>query len=427
MPSNVELWNAWIKENPTYRSRISMSAQEVMTERGFSEIARSCPNAIIDFMNASVVWTLNIIMPSRARSWWDRYDVQEKFYEPNGGMVQRLYGETALEVDPGYLNMKQGDAKSPWITHRPEGAQAIFEMNDNYQGLLTLTRWKMAMAFANPTGISRYAAAQLQGLENSYVLHEDAVLDEVLSTMLSDPILANTQIVEVPDTIWDDKDAIVKFFALVDTVITAMKSESQSGAWNMLGFTTVQDASRLRLIVRPDLVSGMRWYARPVAFNADNYALDVPICPKSNFGGITYVAKEAIGEVAAGTSLYACVSADELRTKIPAPEGHRGIGLSNVEGSSDPITYSGDSNVGIVDPHADTYATLIDKGTIFSTIKNPYRVTPWGPNPRTLEINYWANAENNGRHYDRRYTCVKFVRQGSVTARAARSRSKAIK
>lgn len=74
MPSNVELWNAWIKENPTYRSRISMSAQEVMTERGFSEIARSCPNAIIDFMNASVVWTLNIIMPSRARSWWGQGD-----------------------------------------------------------------------------------------------------------------------------------------------------------------------------------------------------------------------------------------------------------------------------------------------------------------------------------------------------------------
>lgn len=409
MPTNQQLWESWIKTQPTYQSRISMASKEVFTDRGFAEIMRTAPAAVNDFINAHVIWVLNAILPSRVRGWWQRHDCTETFTQPYGGMTQRLYGTTAVEVSPGYLNLKNGDARSPWITSYPENDESRWYMNDNYQGLLTVRRDQYKEVFLGQRGVAEYVAAQLMGLENSYTLHVDKVLDQALHTMLSDSLLTDQQTVQVNTTAWNNAQQLVDLFAAVGQVLEAMDSESVNSGWNMKGFETVQDKARLRLLVRPQLLAGMKFYTNPGAYNPEYYNLGIPVIPKQNFGGITYAAAEAIGTtVKAGDPLYVVYTQDELHTIVKAPSGHRGVGLAASADATTPITYSGDSDVSIVDPHANTLAVLLDKGTIFSVIQNPYRVEPWGPNPRTLQINYWANAENNGRYYDRAYTCVKF-------------------
>lgn len=413
LPSNEQLWASWIKTQPTYQSRISMSAQEVFTERGFSEISRTSPTAINDFVNAHVIWVLNAVLPSRVRGWWNRHDCTEVFRQDSGGYVQRLYGSTAREVDPGFLNLKNGDARSPWIVSYPENEEALYRLNDNYQGLLTIRGDRMKEVFLSRYGVAQYTAAQLMGLENSYTLHVDKVLDEVFYTMLTDPLLTGQQVVKVSTTNWNNQQQLVDFFAAVGQVLEAMDSENVNSGWNMSGFETVQDKSRLRLIVRPWLITGMKFYTNPGAIHPDYFNLGIPVIPKENFGGVYYQAAEAIGDVAAGTRLYVAHDGTELNMVIRAPEGHKGVGLAAKADATEAIAYSGDSNVTIVDPMANTLGVLLDKGAIFSVIQNPYRVEPWGPSPRTLQINYWANAENNGRFYDRHYTVVRFDQEAA--------------
>lgn len=411
LPSNAQLWDLWIKEQPTYQSRVSMGSKEVLTSRGFDAVERSSPGIMNDFVNAHVIWALNMVLPSRVRSWWRRNDCTETFFQPLGGMAQRLYGTTALEVEPGYLNLKSGDTRSPWITSYPDMDEDLFATNDNYQGLLTIRRNRIKEIVLSQYGIAETVGAMLMGLENSYTLHEDKVLDQCLYSMLTDTKLRSQQIVTVGNTAWNNKDNLIALFAQVGMVIEAMKSESTNAGWNMDGFETVQDISRLRLIVRPWLATGMKFYTNPGTFNPDFFNLGIPVISKANFGGISYAAAVDIGTVKAGSTLYPAYTPDELHTVVKAPAGHLGIGLAAIAGSTNPdevIAYSGDANVKTVDPLPNTLAVLVDKGTIFSIIQNPYRVEPWGPNPRTLSINYWANADNNWRKYDRHFTCVRF-------------------
>ena len=113
----------------------------------------------------------------------------------------------------------------------------------------------------------------------------------------------------------------------------------------------------------------------------------IEIIPVPNFGGITYTSSN--GEV-----LYPVY--DSLGTQI---------GWNTAKDATE-VTVTNSEAVA-VDPNADVYAILADKGVIFECRQNGYEVEPIR-NPRGRYTNMWASSPNNTIAYDSLYNMVVF-------------------
>lgn len=394
--TNAQLWDAVRKESPTFASHTAAATKELFTEKGFAQLTATNTQILNEFFNLSIRVALNVVNISHAKDPLAEAGFGEAFEQPFGGITQRMAVNSIKPVSPAYKNLVDGQSVDPFVVRKQVMNERFYEQNFDYQSFITLQDFNLKQIFISEYGVSELVAGVMEGLQNGWTIQRYENKLEVLNAALNDTSLKKTQQIGVEYSgTWTD-ETLKSFLLTVMNTISAMTVPAQTSAFNMAGFASNQDKSRLKLLVRAGFLNALRVRTLAGTFNPEQLNLDVDIVEVENFGGIT----------------YALAPAAEGGTTTPLYEVYNGygemIGLNTTADATTAAYQPGDADVIAVDLNADVIAILADKGFMFETLQNDYTVEAIH-NPRGKYDNYWASAPNNGIHYDRVYNVVVFV------------------
>lgn len=390
--TNLSLAQMLLKIYPAFSSHTAAVTAKTFTDAGFEQLTQYDPTFVNDFYGLSMRVWLNIINMSHAKDPLAEADFGEYYDMPFGGIIQRMSVDSIKPISPAWKGLKNGDSPDPFVVRKPTTHERFYKQNFDYASLVTVPDdFQMKQIFINEYGMSEYMAGIFEGLQNGYTVQVYLNKLEALNAALNSTTtpLKDTQVVGV--TFADASnptDAELKDFILsVLNTVSAMTVGPQTGDFNAAGFNSTQDKSRLRLLVRLGYKNALRVKTLVGAFNKEELGIGIDVVEVSNFGGLkatsdgttpVYPVYSSLGEV---------------------------IGYNTTEGAST-ATINTDA-VQWVDPNANVYAVLADKGVIFECRQNPYTTEPIR-NPRGRYTNYWASSPNNTIAYDANYNLVVF-------------------
>lgn len=396
MISNVELWNAVRRHNPSFAAHTSEGTAELFSERGWSSITQAGMDTINEFWSMVMPYYLNIISVSKAQDPFETNGFGEKYEQAWGEYTQRMAIDSIKPITPAYRDLTDGKGPDPFVVRKPKTHDRFFEQNFDYQSLVTLPdEWMTKRIFISENGFGEFLAGVYAGLENGYIIQKfvnklDAINNGLLHNTQNP--LRQSQIVvsEMADN--PTIEQLVDFQRNVMNTVEIMTTSAQTGAYNQLGWESTQDKSRLHLLVRPGYQANLALDVVRGSYNADTLNLGVQIDVVPHFGGLV-----PYKEPEYTTMLYPVYN-----------EIGEQIGWNTAAGQKDVTVELGAEYY--KDPNADVYAILADKGLIFEMRQNDYRVSTI-PNPRGLYRNLWAAAPNNGIFVDPLFNAVVFKTQ----------------
>lgn len=391
--SNVDLWNAIRKNNPSFASHTAEGTAELFTEKGWSTITRNGLGVINEFWSLAMPYYLQQVNISHAIDRLEASGFGEYYNQPYGSFIRRMSVNSIKPISPAYTDLPQHGTVDPFVINKPKAEERFFELQFNYQALVTMPdEWQTKRIFISEFGMDEFLAGVFEGLQNGYTLQKYENKLEVLNEIINGTAnpLKESQKVDVTLSATPTEQELVDFIFAVKAVLTQMNISPQTGAFNALGFETTQDQSRLKLLVRAGFKDRVDLIVARNSYNRDVLNLPIDVIEVPSFGGLVPKYNDA--------TVY------EHYDTLGARDG-----WSTTEGGAlDPdIT---DADITYEDPNENVYAMLADKGAVFETMANPYVVEPIR-NPRGLYTNYWASAPNNGIHYDPLYSVVVFEDQ----------------
>lgn len=398
MPSplitNADLWNAIRAKFPQFASHTAEATADLFTERGFEQLKNGeYPNLLNDFFELSVRVYLQQVNVSRAEDQLASNGFGEYYKQPMGGIIQRMSIDSIKPISPAYKNIEDGSSVDPFVVRKPSAKERFFKQNFDYQSLLTIPdEFQYKQIFISEFGMSEYMGGLMTALENGYTiqLYENK-LEAINAGLNSENFpLQDTQMVEAGLSAEPTKAELEELILTVRNVVDAMTLGPQSHAFNAAKFNTLQDKSRLKLLLRPGIKNAIAVKVLANAYNEDKLNLPLDVIEVPHFGGLEPYASESDGVYS--DPLYPVY--DKLGTLI---------GYTTVEGGTT-VTVEIDE-VKWKDPNADVIGLIADKGWLFFSQQNPYRVEPIR-NPRGLYTNFWASSPNNAVLIDHVYNVV---------------------
>lgn len=390
--TNAEIWNVIRAKFPNFASHTSEGTAELFSERGFEALKQSDPTALNDFFGLSIRVYLNLVNISHATDRLADVGFGESFQTPYGGMIQRLATYSIKPISPKYRNLQDGKSVDPFVVRKPVTSERFWKQNFDYQNMITIQDdFQMKTIFISEYGMSEYIAGILQGMENGWIVQKYENKLEALNAALNSTIypLADTQVFNLeyanPDA--PTAEELRKTINSIKKAKSALLMGPQTSAFNPMGFASVQDESRLKLLVRPGFLADLDTEVLYSAFDGSKLSAEIDIIEVPHFGGLkpttdgstpAYPVYGSFGEV---------------------------IGFSATQGSNT-AELKGE-NIVWVDPNAGVKAILADKGMIFEGIQNNYEVRPI-TNPAGLYTNYWASAPGNFIGWDPIYNFIVF-------------------
>ena len=397
--SNVDLWNEIRNRFPQFESHTSKGTKQLFTESGFEALkSGDYPDVLNDFFNLSLRVYLQLVTVSRAKDILDEGDFGEYYNNPMGGYIQRMSINSIKPVTPAFKNLTNGKSVDPFVVNKPEVAERFFKQNFDYQSLLTMPDdFQFKNIFISEFGMSEYMGGLMTALENGYTIQKFENKLEAINAGIDikNYPLQSTQMITTSLSADPTNEELAKIILTMNNVISAMILGPQTNAFNAMRFSTVQDKSRLRILVKPGFKNVIKTKLLANAFNRDELTLDAPIVEVPHFGGLKPYKEDTYT-----TLLYPVYNT--LGTCI---------GFNEQEGQ-DTVTVS-ENDVYWKDPNEDVIAIIADKGWMFHSIQNPYTVEPIR-NARGLYTNYWASSPNNTIAIDPIYNVV--VIKNSVAA-----------
>lgn len=388
--SNVELWNMARALSPQFAAHTSKGTADLFTDRGFDEIeASGLTQTLNEFYGVIMPFYLNQVNISHARDLLDRGDFGEYYENEYGEYAQRMAVNSIKPITPAYRNLNDGDSPDPFVVRKPTMSNRFYRPNFDYQSLVTIPdEWMTKRIFTSQYGFSELLAGIYQGLENGYIIQKYLNKLEAINAGINDTNLQPTQTINVTLSASPTEEELVNFILAIKDIISNMDSVPQTSAFNALGYSDIQDTSRLRLLVRAGFKNKVDLLAARNSYNRDTLNLPIPVIEVNNFGGLV-----PYSDAAYTTRAYPVYNS--LGEEI---------GFATTEGASTPNV----TTVYWQDPNAGVVAVLADKGWMFEIRQNPYQVENIR-NPRGRYMNAWASSPNNVIAYDRLYTFVKFV------------------
>lgn len=254
--------------------------------------------------------------------------------------------------------------------------------------------FQMKQIFISEFGMSEFMGGLMTALQNGYTIQLFSNKLEAINAGINsiDYPLLDTQKILV-DLDLDDASKIRDTILTIKNTVSAMTIGPQSNGFNAAGFATLQDKDRLKLLVRPGLKNAIDVVLMSNTYNPDKLTLPVDVIEIPHFGGLIPYASwdETDGYT---TQLY------PVYDQFGAVKG-----FATTEGAETATVAEGD--VYYKDPNADVVALLADKGWLFYSQQNPYRVDSIR-NPRGLYTNFWASSPNNAVCIDHIYNLVEF-------------------
>ena len=389
--TNANLWDAIRAKFPTFRSHTAAATAQLFTESGFEALkASDYPNVLNDFFELSLRVYLQQINVSRAEDTLANNGFGEYYDQPLGGYIQRMSIDSIKPISPAYKKLIDGKSVDPFIVRKPRSGERLFKQNFDYQSLITIPDdFQFKQIFISEYGMSEYMGGLMTALENGYTvqLYENKL--EAINAGINSTAhpLQDTQKVEVSLSAEPTADELSKFILTVKNVVDAMTLGPQTSGFNAMYFNTIQDKSRLKLLLRPGIKNAIAVEVLANAYNQENLNLPIDVIEVPNFGGLI-----PYQEAEYTTQLY------------PVYDDFGAVkGYNTSEGAKE-VTVE-EANVFWKDPNADVLGLIVDKGYIFFSQQNPYRVEPIR-NPRGLYTNYWASSPNNAVCVDHIYNLV---------------------
>ena len=392
--TNKDIVSAVAAKFPTINGHTSKSAMKLLTEAGYSEVTMDDPEFVSSFFGLLVRVWLNVINTSHAKNPLEEAGFGEYFDQPYGGITQRIAINSVKPVSAGWKNLENGKSVDPFVVRKPETSERFYQQNFDYASMITIPdNFEFKQIFISEYGISEFMGGIMEGLQNGYTIQTYLMTKDALNAAINSTkyTLQDTQTVTVPfaDPAAPTADELKQFILSVRNIITMMKIDPQSGAFNAAGFKTTQDISRLKLLVRAGYKNQVAVNVLSSAFNPDQLGLEVDVIEVPDFGGL--VPYDSSAKTNRVYPVY-----DSLGSVI---------GYNTVE-NAEAVTVQ-EKDVYWDDPNKDVYAILADKGLVFQMKQNPYEVKPIY-NPRGLYTNYWASSPNNGIFVDHYYNMVVF-------------------
>lgn len=395
--TNSQLWEYAQRRSPSFASHTGKGTYDMFVSKGYEQIQYTGANIINEWLQVMIMPVLQIINISAARDRLGESGFGERYQTPNGGIAQRMAVDSITPMTPSYKGLKNGDSVDPFVVYKPTMNQRFFGQNYDYQAMITIQEFQHKQIFASNYGMSELLAGIFQGLENAYTLQNYLNKLEAINAGINstEHPLQDSQVVRMAS--WDSantsNDQLMNFISAVKNIITNMDTLPQYSAYNAAGFATVQDTSRLKLLVRQGLKTKIQLQLELGAFNPDRLTLPVDIIEVPHFGGLVPFADAAFN-----TPVYPVY--DTLGHELGFSTQQNQIGEENVTYTKDKVFYQ--------DPNSEVIGILADYGWIFESIQNPYTVEPIR-NPRGMYNNYFANSPNNAINVDTYYTCVVFA------------------
>lgn len=391
--NNAEFWDLCRRFSPDFKSHTAKKTLDEFTTKGFEEIQIGGTNVLNEFFETSMRVAFQMLNVARARNPLVDKGLVTVYDTPNGGYIQRISVNSIKPVSPAYLNLKDGSSVDPFVVRKPEIDERFFEMNFDYQSLITVQEYQIKTMFINEFGMGELLAGILEGLANGYTKQEYLNTKECLNTALNSSKfpLKDTQVLTLNS--WTPADPteeeLKNFIESVMDTATRFETVTSTAAFNAKGFETIVDSSDMVLVLRAGIKNKIKVRLMVGAFNEKYLALPFDIVEVDDFGGL-----EHYSDAEFTTKIYPVY--DELGAQI---------GWNTVEGQGTPNV--DDSSVYKKDPNAEVIGMLVQRGAIFENVQNPYTVTPIY-NPRGMYTNYIANKPNNGINWDALYNLVVF-------------------
>lgn len=391
--SNLNMWDALRAKFPNFKNHTSEGTKDLFTEKGFEQLLSGDQEQLVnDFFTLSIRVYLQMVNISQAVDRLGESGFGEYFDQPRGGLIQRMAVNSIKPITPAYKNLKNGSSPDPFVVRKPETTERIFQQNFDYASLITIPdEFAMKQIFISEFGISEFMAGIMQGLQNGYIiqLYENKL--EALNAGINSTNfpLQGTQKYEVTMSANPSAEELKGFVLAVKNVISAMLIGPQTAAFNALRFASMQSQDRLKLLVRPQYKNLLSVNVLSTLFNADNLNLPIDVIEVPHFGGLT-----PFSDSTYTTPVY------PVYDTFGASIGY------NTNPDQNTVNVNAD-DIFWKDGNADVYAVLADKGYLFHSQQNPYRVEAIR-NPRGLYTNYWASSPNNAVCVDHLYNIVVF-------------------
>lgn len=395
--SNIKFWDMARRFSPDFASHTAEATKVQFDEKGFEAIKMTGLGTLNEFYQISMRIAFQMLNVATARNPLSDSGLVQIYNTPNGGYVQRMSVNSVKPISPAYKGVKDGDSIDPFVVRKPEISERFFQMNFDYQSLITLQEYQLKTMFISEYGMGETLSGVLQGLANGYTVQEYLNIKECINASLNSteyPLKA-TQELELTSFSDDPTDDELKQFILaIKNTVTRMQTQSITGMYNAMGFESAPNASDMVLLLRAGVKDAINVKTMVGAFNPEYLSLPVDVVQIDDFGGLEHYSDEACTK-----TVYPVY--DKLGAQI---------GWADTEGATE-ATYT-DSQIYKKDTNANVVGVLVQKGAYFENVQNGYEVTPVY-NPRGLYTNYWANKPNNGINYDPLYNLIAITRPTS--------------
>lgn len=393
--TNANLWDALRAKYPQFASHTSEASAALFSEAGYTALKNEDPTALNDFFGLSLRVFLQQVNVSDAVDTLSRDGFGEYYEQPFGGYIQRMSVNSIKPVSPAYKNLKDGASPDPFVVRKPTTNERIFKQNFDYQSLVTQPLdFQFKQIFISEYGMSELMSGIVTALQNGYTIQLFENKLEAINAGINsvDYPMLPTQKVKV-DLDLTDGAKIRELILTIKNVVSAMTMGPQANGFNAAGFATMQDASRLKLLVRPGVKNAIDVNLLSNTYNPDKLTLPIDVIEIPHLGGLIPYQSYDPDTGVYSTQLY------PVYNDLGAV-----IGFATTEGATTATVAEGD--VYWKDPNADVIGLIADKGWLFYSQQNPYRLDQI-MNPRGLYINYWASSPNNAVCIDHVYNCVK--------------------
>lgn len=388
--SNVKFWDMARRFSPDFASHTAEATKVQFDEKGFEAIKMTGLGTLNEFYQISMRIAFQMLNVASARNPLSDSGLVQIYNTPNGGYVQRMSVNSVKPISPAYKGLKDGDSVDPFVVRKPEISERFFQMNFDYQSLITLQEYQLKTMFISEFGMGETLSGVLQGLANGYTVQEYLNIKECINASLNSaeyPLKATQELELAAFSDEPTDDELRAFILAIKNTVTRMQTQSITGMYNALGFESAPNPSDMVLLLRAGIKDAINVKTMVGAFNPEYLSLPIEVVQIDDFGGIEHYADENFT-----TKVYPVY--DKLGAQI---------GWSATEGSqtadyTDEQIYKKDTNANIV-------GVLVQKGAYFENVQNGYEVTPVY-NPRGLYTNYWANKANNGINYDPLYNLI---------------------
>ena len=440
--TNAQFWELARKFSPSFASHTAEATKVQFDKKGFEQITLEGTQTLNEFFEISMRVAFQLLNISRARNPLVDKGLIQVYDTPNGGYIQRMAVHSIKPVSPKFKNLKDGDSIDPFVVRKPKVDERFFEMNFDYQNLVTIQEYQLKTMFINEFGMGELLAGILEGMANGYTIQEYLNAKECINAALNSTKnpLRETQKVTL-DKGWyvakPSHDQMTDFILALKDTATRMTIVPQTGMYNAMGFESVVNPEDHVLLIRAGARNAINTGLMVGAFNPEYLTLPFEIVEVDNFGGlIPATAGSTSEEYTEMSPLYSPLGeeigffdfdaeeyqeievSDETATLVEfgQPKQSNDDGKWYIEG-----IYEGEDTSKIyrhswkipemppvyIDPNESVLAVIMQKGAIFETAQNPYQVTPIF-NPRGLYTNYIASRPNTGINYDALYDVIVF-------------------